>query len=203
VKTLKLSNNMVEFEFGKSKFTDRPINVLSCFDGISAGQVALERAGIKVANYYASEIDPYAIKITQKNYPNTIQLGDIENWESWDLPHIDLLIGGFPCQPYSISGKGLGIDDLRGQLIYPMLKLVEKHNPNDVMLENVPGLMAKKNKNVFEMILKNLNEFGYAVDWIIMDSALVSAQSRKRVYIIGKKFEYCEEEIYDYDTDEL
>jgi DNA-cytosine methyltransferase len=178
------------------------INVLSCFDGISAGQLALQRAGINVKNYYASEIDKYAIKITQKNFPNTIQLGDINNWESWDLPKIDLLIGGFPCQPYSVAGKGLGIDDFRGQLIYPMLNLVQKYKPSNIMFENVTGLISKKNKKVFEMILKSLNDYGYAVDWIILNSSLVSAQNRKRIYIFGKTFEDCIE-IYNYDTEKL
>lgn len=86
------------------------INVLSLFDGISCGQIALERAGIKVDNYYASEIDKYAIKVTQKNFPNTIQLGDINEFYKWDLPKIDLIIGGSPCQDLSRANsnrKGL------------------------------------------------------------------------------------------------
>ena len=73
------------------------MNVLSLFDGISAGMVALERAGIKVDNYYASEIDPYAIKVSESNYPNIIRLGDVTKWKEWNLPKIDLVIGGSPC----------------------------------------------------------------------------------------------------------
>src|SRR5690606_10200854 len=86
------------------------MNILSAFDGISCGQLALQRAGIKVDNYFASEIDKYAISITQKNFPNTIQLGSVENWREWDLPKIDLLLGGSPCQGFSNAGKGLNFD---------------------------------------------------------------------------------------------
>lgn len=81
------------------------MNVLSLFDGISCGMIALERAGIKVDNYYASEIDPYAIKISEKNYPNIIRLGDVTKWREWEIDwaSIDLLIGGSPCQSLSIT----------------------------------------------------------------------------------------------------
>ena len=84
------------------------MNVLSLFDGISCGQIALERAGIIYDNYFASEIDKNAIKITQKNYSNTIQLGDVKNIKIENLPKINLLIGGSPCQGFSFGGKGLG-----------------------------------------------------------------------------------------------
>ena len=79
------------------------INILSIFDGMSCGQIALERAGIKVDNYFASEIDKHAIKVTQKNYPKTIQLGDVTKIKAKDLPKIDLLCGGSPCQDLSSS----------------------------------------------------------------------------------------------------
>lgn len=96
------------------------MNVLSLFDGISCGQIALERANIKVNKYYASEIDELAIKVTQDNYPNTIQLGDVQNWQSWDInwSEIDLLIGGSPCQGFSFAGKKLNFDDERSKLFF-------------------------------------------------------------------------------------
>ena len=84
-------------------------NVLSCFDGISCGQLALVRAGHTYDNYYASEVDKYAIKTTLKNYPNTIQLGDIKGVWSRNLPQIDLIMGGSPCQDLSIAGKRAGL----------------------------------------------------------------------------------------------
>src|SRR5574344_1136769 len=81
----------------------KKLRVLSLFDGISCGQVALERAGIPVETYYASEIDKYAIQVTQKNYPNTIQLGDVTKVDFRQLKNIDLVIGGSPCQSLSIT----------------------------------------------------------------------------------------------------
>ena len=85
------------------------MNVLSLFDGISAGRIALERAGIKVDNYYASEVDKYAIQISKKNHPNIIQMGDVTKWRDWDIDwsSIDLVIGGSPCQGFSFAGKQL------------------------------------------------------------------------------------------------
>ena len=94
------------------------INVLSLFDGISCGQIALERAGIEVENYFASEIDKHAIKVTQTNYPNTIQIGDVTQVKGADLPKIDLLIGGSPCQGFSFAGKQLNFDDPRSKLFF-------------------------------------------------------------------------------------
>ena len=85
------------------------MNVLSLFDGISCGQIALNRVGIKYDNYFASEIDKYAIDVTQHNYPKTIQLGDILNLKGSDLPKIDLLIGGSPCQSFSNAGLRNGV----------------------------------------------------------------------------------------------
>ena len=119
------------------------MNVLSLFDGISAGQVALERAGISVTNYYASEIDKYAIKVTMANYPNTIQLGDVTKWREWDIDwsSIDLLIGGSPCQGFSFAGKQLAFDDPRSALFFvyvDILNHIRSVNPDvKFMLENV------------------------------------------------------------------
>jgi site-specific DNA-cytosine methylase len=150
----------------------KPINVLSCFDGISAGQLALKRSGIPVANYFASEIDPFAIKITQKNFPDTIQLGNINNWSSWNLPHIDLLIGGSPCQGFSVSGLKLNFDDPRSKLFFEFVDIKNKLMPNHFLLENV------KMKKEWSDIITNMLGVGY----IELDSSLVSAQSRKRYY---------------------
>lgn len=148
------------------------MNVLSLFDGISCGQVALERAGIKVNNYFASEIDNYAIEVTQKNYPNTIQLGDVTKWHEWDLPKIDLLIGGSPCQGFSTSGKGLNFEDPRSKLFFEFVDVLNTIKPDYFMLENV------KMKKSWEQIITNtLHVFP-----IEINSSLVSAQNRKRLY---------------------
>jgi site-specific DNA-cytosine methylase len=94
------------------------LNVLSLFDGMSCGQIALERAGIKVNNYFASEIDKHAITVTMANYPNTIQLGDVTKVFAKDLDKIDLVIGGSPCQGFSFAGKGLNFEDPRSKLFF-------------------------------------------------------------------------------------
>lgn len=148
------------------------INVLSLFDGISCGQVALERAGIKVANYFASEIDKNAIKITQQNYPNTIQLGDIKSIDGKDLPKIDLLIGGSPCQGFSFAGKQLAFDDHRSVLFFEYVRLLKECQPDWFLLENV-----KMKKEYISVITETLGVFP-----IEINSALVSAQNRKRLY---------------------
>ena len=119
------------------------MNVLSLFDGISCGQIALERAGIKVDTYYASEIEPNPIKITMKNYPNTVQLGDVTKWKDWDIDwkSIDLLIGGSPCQGFSFCGKQLNFEDPRSKLFFvyiDILNYLKEINPNiKFLLENV------------------------------------------------------------------
>jgi DNA-cytosine methyltransferase len=161
----------------------KPINVLSLFDGMSGGQIALERAGVPVANYFASEIDKYAIKVTQFHYRRTHQLGTVLDWESWRIPKIDFLFAGFPCQAYSNAGKGLGLEDLRGQLIYPMLKIIEHYRPTNFLLENVKGFTSKRHKAVYDFLINELKSFGYDVHTNIINSALVSAQNRERLYI--------------------
>lgn len=149
------------------------INVLSLFDGMSCGQIALERVGIEVDNYFASEIDKYAIKITQKNYPNTIQLGDVNNWIDWHLPEIDLLIGGSPCQGFSYSGKGLNFNDPRSELFFRFVDCLKWYKPKYFLLENV----RMRKKEWQDVISEHLG-----VEPIMIDSALVSAQMRKRLY---------------------
>lgn len=148
------------------------INVLSLFDGMSCGQIALNRVGIKYDNYFASEIEKYAIKVTQHNYPNTIQLGDVTKIKSCDLPKIDLLIGGSPCQGFSFSGKQLNFNDPRSKLFFEFVRLVNECKPKFWLLENV--VMKKE----FEQIISDhLN-----VQPIKINSSLVSAQNRERLY---------------------
>lgn len=103
------------------------MNVLSLFDGISCGYLALQRAGIPIGTYYASEIDKTCIKVSQKHFPNIIQLGDVNNWRTWDIPwkDIDLVMGGFCCQSFSSSGKGKGFMDSRGRLFFCFSDIVK------------------------------------------------------------------------------
>ena len=148
------------------------INVLSLFDGMSCGQIALERAGIKVKNYYASEVDKYAIQIAKKNYPDTIHLGDVRGVKGSDLPEIHLLIGGSPCQGFSFAGKQLNFEDPRSKLFFEYVRLLKELDPVYFLLENVK--MKKESENVISQYL--------GVQPININSALVSAQHRKRLY---------------------
>ena len=152
----------------------KPLRVLSLFDGISCGQVALERANIPVEVYYASEIDKYAIQVTQKNYPNTIQLGDITKLDFTQfIGKIDLIMGGSPCQDLSIAGKREGLKGERSGLFYKFVEAVETIKPKYFLLENNVGMPQE----AYEEISRLMGCYP-----IEINSALVSAQTRKRYY---------------------
>lgn len=148
------------------------MNILSLFDGISCGQLALQRAGIEYDNYFASEIDKNAIKVTQHNFPNTIQIGDVTKVDFNILPKIDLLIGGSPCQGFSFAGKQLNFEDPRSKLFFEFLKAKNILKPKYFLLENV--MMKKEYQNV---ISQHLN-----CEPILINSSYFSAQNRKRLY---------------------
>ena len=171
------------------------INILSLFDGMSCGQQALERAGIEVDNYFASEIDKYAMQVTMANYPDTKQLGSVVNVNGYNLPKIDLLIGGSPCQSFSFAGKRKGMAtkceteiltlnhylelkadgyEFEGQsyLFWEFMRLLNECKPKYFLLENVE--MGEKWEKVLSKAI--------GVNGIHINSALVSAQNRKRIY---------------------
>jgi DNA (cytosine-5)-methyltransferase 3A len=149
------------------------MNVLSLFDGISCGQVALNRAQVSYDNYYASEIKPHAIKCTLDNYPNTIQLGDILNLKGSDLPKIDLLIGGSPCKGISRLNKNQeGLEHSESRLFREYIRLLDEVKPKYYLLENTHG-----NKEATNTITETLG-----VTPISINSKLVSAQNRPRYY---------------------
>lgn len=148
------------------------MNVLSLFDGISCGRAALDELGIKPTRYFASEVDKHAIKIAQKNYPDTIQVGDVQNLKGWMFPKIDLFIGGSPCQGFSFAGKQLAFDDPRSKLFFEYVRLLRECQPRYFLLENV--CMKKEYIAVITEML--------GVEPIMINSALVSAQNRKRLY---------------------
>lgn len=152
--------------------------VLSLFDGISCGKVALDRAGIKVKKYYASEIDKFAMQVSEKNHPDIIQLGDVTSWRSWDIDwmNVGLLIGGSPCQGFSFAGKQLNFNDDRSKLFFvyvDILNHIKSVNPDvKFLLENV------KMKAEWQDVIS-----GYlGVKPIRINSALVSAAKRDRLY---------------------
>lgn len=154
------------------------MKVLSLFDGISCGRVALERSGIKVDKYYAAEIDKHAALIAARNWPDNIQLGDVTKWRDWqiDWSSIDLLIGGSPCQGFSFAGKQLAFDDPRSALFFvyvDILNHIKNLSPSvKFLLENVK--MKKEHLNVISETL--------GVEPVFINSDLVSAQSRQQFY---------------------
>ncbi len=171
------------------------INVLSLFDGMSCGQLAINRSGIEINNYFASEIDKYAMQVTMANFPNTIQLGDVRNIDTSKLPKIDLLIGGSPCQSFSFAGKRKGMStsceeeiftldrylelkeegfEFEGQsyLFWEFMRIKAETNPDHFLLENVA--MGER----WELVLSKAIGFRP----IKINSSLVSAQSRSRLY---------------------
>lgn len=169
----------------KDILSSEGITVLSLFDGISCGWIALERAGIKVKEYYASEIDQFAMQVSKKNYPTIIQLGDVTTWRKWDIDwaNIDLLIGGSPCQGFSFAGKQLNFNDDRSKLFFEyvdILNHIKSMNPNiKFLLENVR--MKKEYQDVISSYLGTTP--------IKINSALVSAANRNRLYWANFKFD--------------
>lgn len=154
--------------FGKNQ---RPV-VLSLFDGMSCGRIALDRAGIKPFNYYASEIDKKAIEIADKNYPQTIQLGDIENWRNWNITKPNLIIAGSPCQGFSFAGKQLNFNDERSKLFFTFIDILKHYKPDYFLLENV-----KMKKQWQDVITEYIG-----VEPVFICSSNFSAQKRKRLY---------------------
>jgi len=150
--------------------------VLSLFDGMSCGQIALRELGIKVDRYYASEIDKYAIAQTQHNFLDTVQLGSVSGVHAADIPHIDLLIGGSPCQGFSFAGKQLNFNDPRSVLFFEYVRIpreIQEYNPGVLfLLENV-----RMRRECEQVITDHLG-----LEPVIINSALVSAQNRVRLY---------------------
>lgn len=148
------------------------LRVLSLFDGMSCGQIALSKLGLKDYTYYASEIDKYAIQITQKNFPETIQVGDVTQLKSEDFTNIDLMFAGSPCQGFSFAGKQLAFDDPRSKLFFEFVRLLKEVKPKYFLLENV-----RMKKEYLDVISDQVG-----AQPTLINSALLSAQSRQRYY---------------------
>jgi DNA (cytosine-5)-methyltransferase 3A len=152
--------------------------VLSLFDGMSCGQIALNQNGVKVEKYYASEKDKFAIKVTQSNFKDTIQLGDILNWHNWEIDwsEINLILAGSPCQGFSFAGKQLNFNDPRSKLFFVFVDILnhcKKFNPDvKFLLENV------NMKKEYQRVINNM----LGLFPVRINSNLVSAQNRDRLY---------------------
>jgi DNA (cytosine-5)-methyltransferase 3A len=151
------------------------MNVLSLFDGMSCGRIALDKAGIPVTNYFASEIDKYAIQVAKANYPDTIHIGDVQEvmWpETFEGMKIDLLLGGSPCQGFSMAGKRLNFDDPRSKLFFEYVRILKECKPKYFLLENVR--MKQESQDIISEYL--------GVQPVAINSSLLSAQNRYRLY---------------------
>lgn len=153
------------------------MRVLSLFDGISGARQALKELNID-CEYYASEIDKYAMQISKANYPDIVQMGDVRN-VGGSVIDVDLLIGGSPCQDLSIAGNGKGLEGKRSGLFFEYLRILNKVKPRYFVLENVASMKAADR----DIISKNLG-----IEPIMINSALLTAQQRKRYYWVGKLF---------------
>jgi DNA-cytosine methyltransferase len=163
------------------------LKVLSLFDGMSCGQLALQRLGIEVDTYYASEIDKYAIQVTQANFPKTIQVGDVCELKAEDYQDIDLILAGSPCQGFSFAGKQLAFDDPRSALFFEFVRLLKEIKPKYFLLENV-----RMKQQFQDVITEQVSAcypdfeggdlFGSQIKPILINSALLSAQNRQRLY---------------------
>ena len=152
------------------------INVLSCFDGLSGGQLALEKSGIKVNQYFASEIDKYAIAVAKYNYPNMIHLGDVKKIDTSTLPKIDLMLAGSPCTDLSFAGLGKGlVEGEQSSLFFDWWRLVQELKPKFIFLENV------RMKEEYKAQISDILGF----EPTAINSSLVSAQNRYRLYWFG------------------
>lgn len=161
------------------------MNILSLFDGISCAYQALQKAGIKINKYYASEIDVNAIIVSKQNHSDIIQLGDVKEINGSLLPKIDLLIGGSPCQDLSIAKKDRqGLEGSRSSLFWEYVRILKETKPTYFILENVAS-MSKNDKQTITDAL--------GVEPVKFDASLVSAQSRKRYFWTNIKFELPED----------
>jgi DNA (cytosine-5)-methyltransferase 3A len=155
------------------------MRVFSAFDGISCGQVALERAGIPITSYFSSEIDPHAISVTQKHYPLTVQVGDIRQVKGNKHGKIDLLLAGSPCQDLSCCSRDRqGLAGEKSGLFFEFIRVKEEMQPENFLFENVAS-MTKANRDIITRLL--------GVEPLLINSSLLSAQQRPRLYWTNMK----------------
>ena len=160
------------------------LRILSLFDGMSCTQIALKNLDIKVDKYYSSEIDKYAMIVTQKNFPDTVQLGDIKDIKGSDFPDIDLIVGGSPCQGFSFAGKQLAFDDPRSALFFEFVRILKEVKPKYFLLENVR--MKQEFQDVISEQISSIypecsNGGLFGIEPILINSAKLSAQNRNRL----------------------
>lgn len=155
----------------------------STFSGIGGFELGI---GDKAECVGYSEIDKYAVQIYQKHFPEHKNYGDIKLINTDELPDFDLLVGGFPCQAFSIAGKRKGFDDTRGTMFFELARILRAKQPRLFVFENVKGLLSHDNGNTFRTIISTLDELGYDVQWQVLNSKNHGVpQNRERIFIVG------------------
>lgn len=188
--------------------SEKPIRVFEAFAGFGGASFALKKACINHEIVMFSEWDKWAQKLFRANHGKDIPLfadhdgkqsflrGDMTKGNINEIPEFDLFTGGFPCQPFSSAGLGKGELDPRGTLFYPIIKIVKKHKPDRVLLENVKGMTHRKHKPTFDRILMLLDEEGYATDSKVLNSLQFGIpQNRERLWIFAEKKELYKERV--------
>ena len=157
---------------------------LSVCSGIEAATVAWDPLGFKPVGF--AEIEPFPCELLKQKYPNVKNYGDITKYEKWNIGQFDILVGGTPCQSFSIAGKRGGTDDIRGKLIYSYLGIVGKYKPQWVIWENVPGVLSSNSGLDFARFLAGLEKCGYGWAYRVLDAQYFGVpQRRRRVFVIG------------------
>lgn len=157
---------------------------ISLFAGIGGFDLALTKLGHEIV--YANEWDKYAAQTYEKNFKHKVDTRDITTVGIEDFPDHDFLVGGFPCQAFSLAGKRLGFSDIRGNLFWEICRLLQTKHPKILLLENVKGLLSHDNGNTFKTIIGSLDELGYDLQWQVLNSKNFGVpQNRERVFIIG------------------
>lgn len=181
---MKLYNNKDTKDGDKINSSDKyKFRFIDLFAGIGGIRIAIEELGGKCV--FSSEWDKYAQETYKANYQERPQ-GDITKIKEEEIPSFDILLGGFPCQAFSIAGKRLGFEDTRGTLFFDIVRILNYHKPRAFLLENVKGLLSHNKKETFSVIYDTLKALGYSVDYKVLNAKDFGlAQNRERVYIVG------------------
>jgi len=162
------------------------LKYFSMFSGIGGFERGIEQAGTNAECVGYSEIDKYAIKVYERQFNGHTNYGDATKINPEELPDFDLLVGGFPCQAFSIAGKRKGFDDTRGTLFFDIARILAEKRPRHLVLENVKGLLSHDSGKTFQTILGVLSDLGYRVEWQVLNSKDFGVpQNRERIYFVG------------------
>ena len=173
------------------------VRVFSMFSGIGGFELGIQQSDINTELVGYAEIDKYAISIFKKQLKGVKNYGDATTIEPWRIPDFDLLVGGFPCQAFSVAGKQQGFNDTRGTLFFDIARVCAEKRPRYLVLENVKGLLSHDGGQTFQTILRVLADLGYGVEWQVLNSKDFGVpQNRERVFIVGHLGERSGQEIF-------